>query len=179
MWAQHLEITEAELVEFLGSLRFETGRTIRSQEQRAATLMSAMGLNSDRRAVDSAVGLIRDWVQRRERTLTPDEFREWARQRVGQQTAPGAVVIIEAIDYDPHPDDADERIHFVDAYLGDEAFERRQLRDPSQWPRIGAEIEQAAKKLHNAGVRRVVVRGAMRLPVWFAAGRSLPRCARL
>ena len=44
------------------------------------------------------------------------------------------------------------------------------MRDPSQWPRIGAEIEQAAKKLHNAGVRRVVVRGAMRLPVWFAAG---------
>ena len=170
LWASHLDIPEDELVEFLGSLRFETGRTIRLQEQRASTLMSAMGLNSDQRAIDSAVGLIRDWVQRRERTLTPDELHNWARQRVGQQTAPGAVVVIEAIDRDPHPGDADERISFVDSYLGDEPFKRRQLRDPSQWPLIGAEIEHAAQRLRSAGTRRVVVRGAMRLPVWFAVG---------
>lgn len=170
LWAEHLEIPEDELVEFLGSLRFETGRSIRSQQQRASTLMSAMGLNSDQGAIDSAVGLIRDWVLRRERTLAPDELRDWARQRVGQQTAPGAVVVVEAIDRDPHPGDADERISFVDAYLGDEPFERRQLRDPGQWPLIGAEIEDAAQRLRSAGTRRVVVRGAMRLPVWFAVG---------
>lgn len=170
LWAEHLDISEDELVEFLGSLRFETGRTIRSQEQRASTLMSAMGLNSDQRAIDSAVGLIRDWVQRRERTLTPDELHDWARQRVGQQTMPGAVVVVEAIDRDPHPGDADERISFVDAYLGDEPFERRQLRDPSRWSHIGAEIEYAAQRLRSAGTRRVVVRGAMRLPAWFAVG---------
>ena len=152
LWAEHLGIPEDELVEFLASLRFETGRTIRSQEQRASTLMSAMGLNSDQRAIDSAVGLIRDWVQRRERTLTPDELHDCARQRVGQQTAPGAVVVIEATDRDPHPDDADERISFVDAYLGDEPFERRQLRDPSQWPLIGAEIEDAAHRLRRRSV---------------------------
>ena len=170
LWAEHLDIPEDELVEFLGSLRFETGRTIRSQEQRASTLMSAMGLNSDQRAIDSAVGLIRDWVQRRERTLTPDELHDWARQRVGQQTVPGAVVVVEAIDRDPHTGDADERISFVDAYLGDEPFERRQLRDPSQWSHIGAEIEYAAQRLRSVGTRRVVVRGPMRLPAWFAVG---------
>ncbi len=170
LWAEHLDVPEDELVEFLSSLRLETGRTIRSQEQRASTLMSAMGLNSDQRAIDSAVGLVRDWVQRRQRTLTPDELHDWARQRVGQQTAPGAVIVIEAIDRDPHPDDADERISFVDAYVGDEPFERRQLLDPGQWPRIGAEIEDAAQRLRSAGTRRVVVRGAMRLPAWFAVG---------
>ena len=93
-----------------------------------------------------------------------------ALKRVGQQRAPGAVVVIEAIDYDPHPDDADERISFVAAYLGNDAFERRQLRDPNQWPRISADIEQAAQRLRDAGVRRAIVRGAMRLPVWFHAG---------
>ena len=170
LWAEHLDISEDELVEFLGSLRFETGRTIRSQEQRASTLMSAMGLNSDGRAIDAAVGLMRDWVQRRDRTLTPEGLRDWAQQRVGQRTQPGAVVVIETIDRDPHPGDADERINFVDSYLGDEAFQRRQLRDPSQWTHIVAEIEQAAQRLRDAGTRRVVVRGAMRLPVWFAAG---------
>ena len=170
LWSQHLDVTEDELVEFLGSLRFETGRSIRSQQQRAATLMSAAGLNSDQRAIDSAVGLIQDWVQLRQRTLTPQQLREMALQRVGQPRAPGAVVVIEAIDYDPHPDDADERISFVDTYLGNDAFERRQLRDPNQWPRISADIEQATQRLHDAGVRRATVRGAMRLPVWFHAG---------
>lgn len=170
LWARHLDITEDELMEFLGSLRFETGRTIRSQQQRAATLMSAAGLNSDHRAIDSAVGLVRDWVQLRERTLTPERLREMALERVGQQRTPGAVVVVEAIDYDPHPEDADERINFIDAYLGNDAFERRQLHDPNQWHRISEDIEQAAQRLHNAGVRRAIVRGAMRLPVWFHAG---------
>ena len=172
LWSQHLGITEDELVEFLVSLRFETGRTIRSQQQRAATLMSAAGLNSDQRAIDSAVGLMRDWVQLRQRTLTPEKLREMALQRVGQHRAPGAVVVVEAIDYDPHPDDADERINFVDAYLGNDAFERRQLCDPHQWSRISADIELAAHRLRDAGVRRAIVRGAMRLPVWFHAGAS-------
>ena len=170
LWAKHLDIAEDEFVKFLASLRFETGRSIRSQQQRASTLMAAMGLKSDQRAIDSAVGLIRDWVLRRERTLAPDELQDWARQRVGQQTAPGAVVVIEAIDRDPHPDDADERISFVDAYLGEEPFERRLLRNPGQWPLIGTQIEDAAQRLRIAGTRRVVVRGAMRLPVWFAVG---------
>ena len=132
--------------------------------------MSAAGLNSDHRAIDSAVGLVRDWVQLRERTLTPEKLREMALERVGQQRAPGAVVVVEAIDCDPHPEDADERINFVDAYLGNDAFERRQLHAPNQWHRISADIEQAAQRLHNAGVRRAIVRGAMRLPVWFHAG---------
>ena len=169
-WARHLGVTETELLEFLGSLRFETGRSVRSQEDRAATLMWALGLNSDRRGIDSAVGLVRDWVLRRNRRLAADELWDWARQRIGQRTERGAVVVVQAIDYDPHPDDADESISFVDDYSGEDPFGRRQLRDPSQWSRIGAEIDQAAARLRGAGVRRVVIRGAMRLPTWFAAG---------
>ena len=169
-WAQHLGITETELLEFLASLRFETGRSVRSQEDRAATLMWALGLNSDRRAIDSAVGMIRDWVLRRDRRLTADELWQWAQQRVGKRTERGSVVVIQAIDYDPHPDDADECITFVDEYSGGDAFERRELLDPSQWRRIGDDIDQAAERLRSIGVRRVVVRGAMRLPTWFAAG---------
>ena len=169
-WAQHLGITETELLKFLASLRFETGRSVRSQEDRAATLMWALGLNSDRRGIDSAVGLVRDWVLRRDRRLTTEELWNWAQQRVGRRTERGAVVVIEAIDYDPHPDDADECISFVDDYSGDDAFERRDLRDPRQWVRIGTDIDEAAERLRSTGVHRVVIRGAMRLPTWFAAG---------
>ena len=169
-WTQHLDITEDELFRFLENLRFETGRPVRAEEQRAMTLMWAMGLNSDRQAIDAAIGLIRDWVQSRERKLRPDTLYDCARERVGLRTEPGSVVIIDAIDYDPHPEDADEHVCFVDDYLGDDAFERRQLRDPTQWNRIGDEIKQAAQRLRNLGARRVIIRGAMRLPVWFAVG---------
>ena len=169
-WTQHLGITEDELYRFLENLRFETGRPVRAEEQRAVTLMWAMGLNSDRQAIDAAIGLIRDWVQRRERELRPDTLHDCARERVGLRTEPGSVVIVDAIDYDSHPEGADEHICFVDDYLGDNPSERRQLRDPTRWNRIGDEIKQAAQRLRNLGVRRIIVRGAMRLPVWFAVG---------
>lgn len=169
-WSEHLGVTEEELVEFLHDLRIETGRSIRSEEERAATLMYAAGLNYDQQALDSAVALVQEWILRDERSLTPHDVLEWAQQRVGTLTEQGAVVVIEAIDYDPHPEDAAERISFVGDYLGDDPNSRRQLRDPGQWGRIQTEIEDAARRLRNAGTRRVVVRGALRLPAWFAAG---------
>ena len=170
LWADHLNIAEDELMAFLASLRFMTGRPLASERERAATLMWTMGLNYDQRALDSALGLVRDWVQLPERTLEPGEFRAWANDRVGLRTEPGAVVVIEAIDNDPHPDDAAEVVNFVADYMGDTPNERRQLHDENQWPRIGADIEQAAQRLRQSGVHRVIIRGAMRLPVWFAAG---------
>ena len=169
-WAAHLDIEEDDLIKFLESLRFLTGRPFAAEEQRATTLMWALGLNHDQRALDSALGLVRDWVQRPERTLGPDQFRAWADERVGLRTPPGAVVVIEAIDDDPHPEDAAELVNFIDAYRGDTPNERRQLRDESQWPLIGTELQQAAHRLRQSGVHRVIVRGAMRLPAWFAAG---------
>ena len=169
-WADHLKITEDDLIAFLTHLRFLTGRPFDSERERATTLMWAMGLNYDQQALDSALGLVRAWVQRPERTLEPGEFRTWANERVGLRTESGAVVVIEAIDNDPHPEDAAELVNFVDEYMGDTPDERRQLHDESQWPRIGADIQQAAQRLRQSGVHRVIIRGAMRLPVWFAAG---------
>ncbi|WP_419845998.1 SAVED domain-containing protein [Candidatus Poriferisocius sp.] len=170
LWAKHLDVTEDELVEFLRSLRVETGRSIGLEKERATTLMYAMGLNDTPSALDSAVALVRDWVLRDERTLTPDYVLKWAQERVGRRTEQGAVVVIDGIDYDPHPEDADEHICFVDQYLGDEPFGRRQLRDPGHWPHIQFQIEEAAGRLRGTGIRRVLVRGAMRLPTWFVAG---------
>lgn len=169
-WADHLNITEDDLIAFLTSLRFLTGRPFDAERDRARTLMWAVGLNYDQQALDSALGLVRDWVKRPERTLEPGEFQGWANERVGLRTDPGVVVVIEAIANDPHPEDAAEVVNFVDEYMGDTPDERRQLRDESQWPQIGADIQQAAQRLRQSGVHRVMVRGAMRLPVWFAAG---------
>ncbi|MCY4516266.1 MAG: dsDNA nuclease domain-containing protein [Acidimicrobiaceae bacterium] len=169
-WAAHLEITEDELVCFLASLRFITSRSFPDEEERARTLMLAAGLNDDQRALDSAHALIREWVQARDRRLTLAEFSERAEERIGRRRAHGALVVIEAIDDDPCPDDAAEVIRFVDKYIGDNPNQRRELRDPAQWHAVNDEIIEASERLRSCGVGRVVVRGAMRLPTWFAAG---------
>lgn len=169
-WAEHLEIDEDELVRFLASLRFSTSRSFPDEEKHARELMNAAGLNHNQRALDSAHGFVREWVQQRERRLTIAEFRERAEERVGRRRPPGALVVIEAIDDDPHRADAAEVIRFVDKYRGDSPHRRRELHDPAQWQAINTEIIEAAERLRGRGVGRVLVRGAMRLPVWFAAG---------
>lgn len=169
-WAEHLAIDEEELVCFLASLRFSTSRSFPDEEERARALMIAAGLNDDQRALDSAHGLVREWVQQRVRRLSLAEFRERAEARVGRRRQPGALVVIEAIDDDPYRDDAAEVIRFVDKYRGESPHERRELQDPSEWQAINTEIIEAAERLRSRGVGRVLVRGAMRLPVWFAAG---------
>ena len=169
-WAAHLQVTEDELVCFLACLRFNTSRSFPDEEERARTLMLAAGLNDDQRGLDSAHALVREWVQERDRRLTLAEFRERAEERVGRRRAPGALVVIEAIDDDPCRDAAAEVIRFVDKYRGDDPNQRRELHDPAQWHAVNAEITESAERLRRRGVGRVVVRGAMRLPTWFAAG---------
>lgn len=169
-WAEHLQISEEELILLLGDLKFMTGRPIAAERERALTLMQAAGLNHDQSALDSAVILIEDWVQLRNRRLSLSELRASAHERIGIERSPGALVVIEGIDSDPHPDDATHVIRYVDQYIEDDPYQRRQLRDPTAWSQIGSEIKQAAERLRGHDITRVVVRGAMRLPTWFAAG---------
>jgi hypothetical protein len=62
----------------------------------------------------------------------------------------------------------------VDLYEGDDPNRRRQLRDPRDWEGvIGPDLEATAEAFGAAGDRRVLVRGALRLAVWFAAGAAL------
>lgn len=169
-WAEHLQAPEDELVRFLACLRFNTSRSFADEEDYARVLMIAAGLNEDQGALDSAHALVREWVQQRDRRLTLAEFRERAEERVGRRRPPGALVVIEAIDDDPYRDDAAEVIRFVDKYRGESPHERRELQDPSEWQAINTEIIDAAERIRSSGVGRALVRGAMRLPVWFAAG---------
>lgn len=169
-WAEHLEIDEAELVAFLGKLEIFTGRHGQLELERASTLMWAHGLNDDQAAFDRAMAFVREWVMERDREIAVEDLRQQVTDRIGQRSEPGAVVVIEAIDDDPHPEDAVLHVRFVDRYEGDSADRRRQLLDPAEWDHVSAELEGAGRRLRDLGHRRVLVRGAMRLPVWFGAG---------
>ncbi|MDW3217754.1 MAG: SAVED domain-containing protein [Acidimicrobiales bacterium] len=169
-WAEHLAIDETELVAFLGSLEFLTGRYGQLELERASTLMWAHGLNDDQAAFDRAMAFVREWVMERDREVDVEMLQDQVTDRIGKRSDPGAIVVIEAIDDDSHPDDADLHIRFVERYDGDVADRRRQLLDPTEWAHISAELEGAGERVRDQGHRRVLVRGAMRLPVWFGAG---------
>lgn len=169
-WADHLEIDETELVAFLSRLAFLTGRNGQLELERASTLMWAHGLNDDQAAFDRALAFLREWVMERDREFGVEDLRQQITDRIGMRSDPSAIVVIEAIDDDPHPEDADLHIRFVDRYDGNIADRRRQLLDPTEWTQIGTELEEAGQRLRDHGHRRVLVRGAMRLPVWFGAG---------
>ena len=170
-WAEHLQIDETELVAFLGGLQFFTARHGQLELERAATLMWGHGFNDDQATFDGAMAMMREWVMEREREMSLDELRQRVTDRIGQRSEPAVLVVIEAIDDDPHPEDADLLLRFVDRYDGDViADRRRQLLDPTEWHHVSSELEDAGRRLRDLGQRRVIVRGAMRLPVWFGAG---------
>jgi hypothetical protein len=63
-------------------------------------------------------------------------------------------------------------------FEGDEARTRRRVRDATVWNgRFRRELQGAARTLRASGHHRVLVRGYMRLPTWFAAGVELGRTA--
>jgi hypothetical protein len=158
----------------LAHLRFRTGRPFSAELERADSMMWGHGLRTGRSAVDSAIAFVREWVQERWRTLSVDQLRGRVDDRIGRGTDPGALLVIEAIDDDLHPEDATERLRWVELYEGDDPNRRRQLRDSRAWDGVvGPDLEAVAEALQGAGHRRVLVRGALRLPIWFAAGAAL------
>lgn len=172
-WAEHLGIDEEDLVDFLGDLRFMTGRPLAAEVERCDTLMWALGMTTGRTARDAALGYMRDWVQERKRTIGVDALREAMYERVGRLAEPGALFVIEGVDDDPHPEDADVLVRYVERYAGDEPNLRRVFRDAADWDAVGDEIDAAAQELRQRDVHRVIVRGALRLPAWFATGAAL------
>lgn len=172
-WARHLGVDEDALLDFLADLRFMTGRPFAAEAERADSLMWALGLATGQSALDSALGFVRDWVQRRERTLSIEKLREEVFERVGQAADRGALLIIEGVDDDDHPEDADVLVRYVERYAEDDPNLRRRLADPSDWQLVAQQLEETAVELRARGRHRVMVRGALRLPVWFAAGAAL------
>lgn len=172
-WAEHLGVDEDELVRLLGDLRFMTGRPLAAEIERCDTLMWAMGMPTGRAARDAAMGFVRDWVQRRDRTIDAEALREAVYERVGRHAEPGALLVVEGIDDDPHPEDADVLLRYVASYVGEDPNLRRVFRYPADWDAVAQRMAAAAEELRRRDVHRVIVRGALRLPAWFATGTAL------
>lgn len=174
VWAKHLDTSEEELLELLGALRFETGRSMNSERELAHVQLAAVGLADDKRAIDSAMAFVREWVQERDRRLTVQEVADALTERVGRRADPRGLLVVEGIDDHAAADAADVAVRFVERYEGNEPYSRFTLPNPADWQDVvWAELRDASATFAGRGIHDVIVAGAMRLPMWFAAGCAL------
>lgn len=173
-WADHVGVDRESLLEMLHHLTFQTGRTVSSERDRAQVLMSAAGLNHDNAALTSGQQAVADWVRGGRRTLTPGDIHAVVDELDLTRTDARAVLLVQAIDRDPHPEDALESVDWVDMYAGDAPGNRVQPHDPSAWEAMASEVRDAAARLESAGWSDILVRGAMRQATAFLVGTALP-----
>ncbi len=172
-WAMHLGVDEDELLTMLGSLRFDTGRGDAAERQHAADLMVAQGLRADEQAVALGIATVRAWVADGRRRFDLAELRAEVDRLNLRVMDPSCVLLVQAIDRHPHPEDATATLDWVDLFDGDDPFTRRRPRDPAAWEmRMRPELRTAVDRLRALECQRVLVRGALRLPAWFTVGNT-------
>ncbi|MEE8601310.1 SAVED domain-containing protein [Euzebya tangerina] len=174
-WAQHLGITKDELAAFLNQFSWKQTGSELDWHKHAKPLMQLAGLRDDDEALTIGVNVVRDWVSNGIGTRTVDDLRAEVANRNLLALTGTLLLAVDGIDHDPTPTPPNLRLDFVDLHEGDDSFSRKLLKDPADWDRVvRPAFTDAARTLASYRVRRVHIAGALRLPMWFAAGRSFP-----
>jgi hypothetical protein len=175
-WVKHTGVTEPELMELLLRLGLRTDQGSWSDLVNVASeRMGYAGLRVADTDVDVGIAVIRAMVKSGKRTLNCGELRAEVERRGLGGDKSYSTLVVEAIDRAPWSDAGQVRLDWVDLFAGDEPRARRQLRDPDNWNgRLRPDLVAAAKALKATGNDRVMVRGYMRLALWFMCGVELP-----
>jgi CBASS immunity sensor of nucleotide second messenger signals len=171
-WAEHLGVTEQDLLSMLEHLALLTDQGPWAfLGEAAAARMGEASLRTDFTAVEIGIGAARKWVATGVREISAPEMERLVADSGLRGERRKATLLVEAIERDAWADSATVHLDWVDAYLGENARSRRALRDPAGWnKRFLPDLHNAAKQLRGQGFTDVLVRGHMRLPAWFAVG---------
>ncbi|WP_185792127.1 SAVED domain-containing protein [Actinoallomurus bryophytorum] len=172
-WAQHLGVDRGTVQSMLEQLVFRTGRKVSAEEERATALMLAAGLRADKKSLLLGTSTIAEWVRQGRRVLTRDDIQGEVEALALRTSEPRAILLIQAIRRDPHPDDATIAVDWVDLYEGDEPAARRRPKESDAWTRMDAELRSAVQTLEDGGHRDILVSGKMRLGTAFTVGARL------
>ncbi|EEN88962.1 hypothetical protein RHOER0001_6637 [Rhodococcus erythropolis SK121] len=174
-WANHLNVTTNELTSFLTTIEFVHGEADSSWARRAAALMRNAGLRDDDDAVSRGREMVRGWVTSGAGTRSTDDIRAETATK-GLLARNGELVLaIHAIDRARLPYRPNAEVDIVDLYPDVDPFERRELSDPAAWENIVLPKLKAAKNdLQGFNSRKLHVTAQMRLPMYFAVGRTFP-----
>jgi SMODS-associated and fused to various effectors sensor domain len=173
-WADHIPAARDDLLDLLDHLVFRTGLTITAERDHVQTLMLAAGLEGTEDALQRGLDCVAAWVIAGKRIMTAAEIRAAADELGLRRSDPAAILVVQAIDTDPHADEATIALDWVDLYDGDSPSLRFQPRDSSSWTKMDHDLTSAAAALENAGWRSTLIRGALRQATFFRVGTVLP-----
>ncbi len=178
-WASHLGVGVDVLIDFLGSVTFQHGENIQSWAGRCRPMMRNAGLRDDPDAVIVLRSMIRGWVTSGAGPQTRDDVRRQVAESNLLAREGTLVLAVHGIDRIPTSDLPNVTVDVVDCYEGDDAFQRRQLKDPAMWDEVVLpRLAEARDELRGFRSRRIHLIGSMRLPMHFAVGRTLPDVAK-
>jgi hypothetical protein len=178
-WAEHLGVTEEELLSFLGHLAIRSGRdALDDLQEQCAWAMRAVGFRSDVAAVLAAVGALRELIRKGVRELDAVAVQDLAGTLELLAGKPRATLLVQSLRPDPWPETATASVDWVDLFEGEDAGSRRQLKDPSGWnDRLKPELAAAVDLISRARLTDVDVRGTMRLATGLLVGAQLSEVA--
>lgn len=85
-----------------------------------------------------------------------------------------AILSVQAIDLDPHAQEAAAALDWVHLYDGDQPRTRLAPRNPAGWQTMDRELTRATARLEFEGFTTFLLRGAMRQATFFRVGTLLP-----
>lgn len=173
-WAAALNISTEDLLRFLQDFQLVMTDNEASWRERTKPWMRLAGLRHDDAAVAAGVNIVREWVKSGSGPRTPDQIRAATAQAGLLAQAGRLVLAVHAIDRPASENVPSLKLDWVELFDGDTDRSRRVLKDPADWPGLVRQLREAERTLRSFGVRRVLVEGAMRLPVWFAVGAVFP-----
>ncbi len=167
---EHLACGDERLLALLRDWELRWSSDLGNETRLAKARMAALGLRDDDDAVRAGRELVRRLVQDGVRRLDAADLRVAVDGLALRLRPPAAVLSVSLIDAEPAAADADVRLDLRHVFAGREGDAARGLR-PREWAEhVAAPIDSAVASLETAGARRVLVRAAARLPVWFYLG---------
>ncbi|WP_039798000.1 SAVED domain-containing protein [Nocardia araoensis] len=174
-WAKHLRVTLNELKDFLGAVEFVRGESDASWASRTAVLMRNAGLRDDDDAVSRGREMVRGWVTSGAGVRTTNDIRAEVAAKGLLARGSELVLAIHAIDRATLPHRPNAEVDIIELYPDVDPFQRRELLDPAAWEGVVMPKLKAAKKdLEGFKSRKLFIAAHMRLPMYFAVGRTFP-----
>ena len=171
--AAHLECDEAELCDFFDALAIRVGQTEAEWMSRVIDVAAGADIRADDSAVAAALAWIRTWVKDTRDPRTPAQIAVAAKAMGLQVESPRTVVVIQGLRPEPVAD-ASHVLNWTERFRGTEASNRRGMINPADWNGALADnLATLRSALIAPNDMRVLVRGALRLPCWFAVGAVL------
>lgn len=173
-WAEHLGQDREDLLEMLEHLQFHSGRAVTAEREHVRALMVSAGLDDSDSALQHGFNAVARWVEGGKRVVTAKDIHEAVDELGLRRVEPSAILVVQAIDTDPHADEATVALNWVGLFDGDQPRIRVQPRESSAWQHMDDELTEAAATLESHGWTSTLVRGAMRQATFFRVGTALP-----